>query len=293
MMSERWPFFSIIIPTYERPAQLATCLAALARLEYPRECFEVIVINDGGIDTLESVMEKFRELIDVRLLRQGNAGPAAARNFGATPARGDFLAFTDNDCAPDAGWLCTFAARFTQTPDHIIGGRTFNALHENLCSETSQLIIETVYSHFNADADDARFFASNNFAMPAQRFREIGGFNATFIASEDRELCDRWLASGLRMTYASEAIIHHAHDLTLRSLWRQHFGYGRGARRFHQARTLRGSKPFKPDGIFYLKMLRAAASQTRKTRAVRLSALLLWSQLANIAGFLTEKYQSR
>ena len=40
--------FSVIIPTYERPAELSRCLAALCELSYSREQFEVIVVNDGG-----------------------------------------------------------------------------------------------------------------------------------------------------------------------------------------------------------------------------------------------------
>jgi glycosyltransferase involved in cell wall biosynthesis len=292
-MEDSPPTFSIIVPTYERPAQLAMCLSALARLDYPRECFEVIVVDDGSAKSPDDVVKEFRELMDVRLFSQRNAGPAAARNFGATHARGDFLAFTDDDCAPDSQWLRAFAAHFIKTPDRIIGGRTFNALPQNLCSETSQLIIEVVYSHFNANADDARFFASNNLALPLRRFREMGGFNAAFITSEDRELCDRWLALGLRMTYAPDAVIRHAHTLTLRSLWHQHFAYGQGAQRFHQARTLRGHAPFKPDRVFYLKLFRAAASQTNKTRAMQLTALLLWSQIANAAGFLTARRKAK
>jgi glycosyltransferase involved in cell wall biosynthesis len=286
MMKDRPPSFSIIIPTYERPAQFATCLSALSRLDYPRASFEVIVVDDGSTQSPDNVVKEFRELMDVRLFSQPNTGPAAARNFGATHARFDFLAFTDDDCAPDSRWLRALAAHFSKTPDRIIGGRTLNALPQNICSETSQLIIEVVYSHFNNDADAARFFASNNLALPLKRFREMGGFNATFITSEDRELCDRWLTLGQRMTYAPDAVIRHAHALTPRSLWHQHFAYGQGAGRFHRARTLRGHAPFKPDRVFYLKLLRAAASQRNKIRAMQLTILLLWSQIANVAGFL-------
>jgi glycosyltransferase involved in cell wall biosynthesis len=285
------PFFSIIIPTYERPSQLATCLQSLAQLDYPFERFEVVIVDDGGVQSLESVIEQFRGRLDVRLFTQKNTGPAGARNFGAESARGTFLAFTDDDCAPDARWLRALSSYFDRTPERLIGGRTLNALSLNPYSETSQMIIEVVYAHFNADPNDARFFASNNFALPAERFREMKGFDKSFTTSEDREFCDRWLSRGFRMTYAPEATIYHAHDLTLSALWRQHFAYGRGALRFHRARSANGKGRFKPDLDFYLKLLRAAASHAPKTRAVQLTALLLWSQLANAAGFFYEKYQ--
>ncbi len=292
LKEEALPFFSIVVPTYERPAQLSTCLAALARLDYPRDSFEVIVVDDGSADAPAGVVARFGELMDLKLYSQRNAGPAAARNFGASHARGEFLAFTDDDCAPDPFWLRAFASSFESKPQHIVGGRTLNALPRNLYAETSQTIIEVVYSHFNADPEDARFFASNNFAVPAAGFRELRGFDESFRTSEDREICDRWLSKGLRLAYAPEAVVHHAHPLTLRTLWRQHFGYGRGAWRFHSARAARGHAPFKPDRDFYLKLLRAPASHAPKTRAAKLTALLLWTQLANTAGFFYERRQS-
>jgi len=285
------PFFSIIIPTYERPLQLATCLQALTRQNYPAEKFEVVVVDDGGAQSLENIIEEFDGRLDLKSLRQQNTGPAGARNYGASHARGEFLAFTDDDCAPDRDWLRALSSYFNKTPDRLTGGRTLNALSLNPYSETSQLIIEVVYEHFNRDPNEARFFASNNLAVSAQRFHEMGGFNRSFTTSEDREFCDRWLARGLSMTYAPEAIIYHAHELTLAALWRQHFAYGRGALRFHRARNANGHGRFKPDSGFYRKLFHASASQTPMTRAVQLTTLLFWSQLANAAGFFYEKYQ--
>ena len=80
-------------------------------------------------------------------------------------ARGEFLAFTDDDCESDAGWLRALAQRLAQTPDRIVGGRTINALRTNPYSETSQTIIDVAYAHFNRDGSDAYFFASNNLTL--------------------------------------------------------------------------------------------------------------------------------
>src|ERR1043165_5810022 len=158
------PSFSIIIPTYSRPAALTACLEAIALLDYPRDRFEVIVVDDGSPTPAEQVVASFSSRFSVRSLRQERAGPAAARNLAATCARGDFLAFTDDDCLPDRDWLRIFARHFAAHPDYLIGGRTLNALPDNLCSATSQAVIDVVYQHFNL-GEDALFFASNNFAV--------------------------------------------------------------------------------------------------------------------------------
>src|SRR5687767_5128657 len=106
-------FFSIIIPTYARPKQLAVCLEAIARLNYPRDRFEVIVVDDGSESPPEHVVKSFSERLSLTLLAQPNSGPASARNTGAWEAKGEFLAFVDDDCAPDAGWLRGLEAHLT------------------------------------------------------------------------------------------------------------------------------------------------------------------------------------
>lgn len=287
------PFFSIIIPTYLRAAQLASCLEAIARLDYPRPLFEVIVVDDGGHAPLGEMIASFGSRIDVRLLTQQHGGPSAARNTGAACAIGDFFVFTDDDCLPERNWLRAYAARFTATPDALVGGRTLNALSDNLYSATSQAIIEVVYEHFNTSTG-ALFFASNNFAVPARRFHEVGRFDEKFITSEDREFCDRWAHQGYRMIYAPEALNYHAHPLTLRTLWRQHFGYGRGAFSFHRARHLRyGARP-SPDRSFYLKLLSyPSVTEKGRRRALVLTALVCWTQLASSAGFAWEMITRR
>lgn len=282
------PIFSIVIPTYNRPAQLTVCLQACARLDYPRDRFEVIVVDDGGATPLDAVVARFHGMLAIKLLRQENAGPAAARNRGVSEARGEFLAFTDDDCAPESNWLRALASQFVASPDCAVGGQTLNALAHNIYSGASQLLISYLFSYYNAVPRAARFFPSNNLAFPAERFRAIGGFDVTYprAAGEDRELCDRWLHCGYRMVYVEEAVVRHAHDLTFRTFLRQHFHYGCGAFCFHRIRARRGLHRIKVEPLsFYIKMLRFPFVSTRGLRAPSLMLLLVVAQVANAAGF--------
>ncbi len=288
------PFFSIIVPTYARPRQLAACLEAISNLDYPRERFEVIVVDDGG-ETSPEVINPFCQRINVILLAQPHAGPAAARNTGADRAVGEFLAFTDDDCAPSPDWLQTLAARFAQTPDHAIGGQPLNALPRNLYSTASQLLVDYLYAYYNAVPGGAAMFTSNNLALPADIFRAVSGFDTTFplAAGEDRELCDRWRHCGYPMTYAPEALVHHAHALTLRSFWRQHFNYGRSAFHFHRLRARRNQTEINIEPLaFYLNLLRHPFSRARGCRGFLLAVLFAVSQLANTMGFFNERIRS-
>lgn len=297
------PFFSIIIPTYNRPERLGECLQALAQLDYPRDRFEVIVVDDGSQVPLDSVVATFQSEIELVLLRQANAGPAAARNYGAQQAKGEFFAFTDDDCKPTANWLRVLAERFREVSGAMIGGHTVNALPDNLYATASQILIDYIYRYYNANPDRAYFLASNNIAVPAECFRVLGGFDTSFplAAAEDREWCDRWLKCGYPMIYAPEAKVYHAHHLTLSTFWRQHFGYGRGAFSFHKVRSrslrLETSQSviqqIKVEPLsFYFNLLTYPFVQKSSQPPLLLTVLLFLSQLANTVGFFLEANQA-
>jgi glycosyltransferase involved in cell wall biosynthesis len=290
-MKQEKPFFSIIVPTFNRPAQLATCLESLACLDYPLDRFEVIVADDGSQTRLETLVASFSNRLDIVLARQPHSGPAIARNKGAAQAKGDLLAFTDDDCTPAADWLKTLAARFTETPDIMIGGRTLNVHLDNPYSTASDLLIRYLYAHYNRNPDQAGFFTSNNLTVPKGRFRQLGGFDMSFprAGAEDREFCERWLRHGFRMTYAPEVLIYHAHRLTLHSFCGQQFNYGRGAFRFHKLRARHRFHHLKIErSSFYVNVLRYPFSEIRDTKKLLFLALIVLSQGANAAGFLWE-----
>ena len=289
-MEQKIPFFSIIIPTYNRPEKLADCLESLSHLDYPCDQFEVIVVDDGSKTSLQHVVGCFSDQLDVTLLTQTNAGPAAARNAGAKRAKGEFLVFMDDDCTPFPDWLRKLANRFAEIPDHAIGGRTLNALVENLYSTASQNLLNAGYAYYNPIPGQASFFASNNLTVPAAHFRSIGGFDVTFKTSEDRDFCDRWRHHGLQMTYAPEILINHSHPLNLCLFWRQHFNYGRGAYRYHQARSRRGTGRFRPSPTFYMSLFFNSLMKEQKRRAVWMKMLLVISQVANAMGFFCEAF---
>lgn len=288
------PFFSVIIPTYNRPERLANCLGAIALLDYPRDRFEVIVVDDGSKTPLDSVVEPLKDKINIKLLRQTNAGPAAARNAGAEVAQGEFLAFTDDDCQPTSDWLTQFARGFTNAPEAMIGGKTINALDNNPFSTASQKLIDYLYEYYNPAKGKDAFFASNNIAMPKANFNALNGFDVSFplAAAEDRDFCARWNQQ-YPMLYIKEAQVNHYHQLSLASFWKQHFGYGRGAFCFHQLRSQRVAKEIEVEPLsFYFDLLTYPFSQASKQPKLLISSLFFVSQVANVAGFFWERFNS-
>ena len=284
------PDVSVIITTYRRLQQLARVLKMLAQQDYPKDRFEVIVVNDGGAQPLDTVVTPFERDLQIRLIFQENAGPGAGRNAGFQHARGAVIAFTDDDCEPAPGWLTALKRGSDSHPDSLLGGRTVSGLPRELCSTAQQLIQDIVYDFYNADAGNARFFASNNMALSAAGFRSIGGFDARFrIASEDRDLCERWQRAGRHMVYVPSAVIHHFHRLNLAGFVRQYFRYGRGAARFHRENLRRGSTGLWDNSGLHRNWRAWLFRPWREEsgfRAMAFMALLLVWQAANLAGFL-------
>lgn len=289
-MNKDRPFFTIVIPTYNRPERLVNCLKAISKLDYPRDRFEVIVVDDGSKTPLNRAILS-PDRINLKLIRQENAGPAAARNRGAAEAKGEFLAFTDDDCQPTADWLTKFADSFATSPQAMLGGKTINALSSNPYSTASQQLIDYLYEYYNPAKGKEAFFASNNIAMPTANFKDLNGFDISFplAAAEDRDFCDRWNKK-YSMVYVPEARVEHYHHLSLTAFWKQHFGYGRGAFCFHQIRSRRRTTEIEVEPLsFYFDLLLYPFSQAAVESKVLISGLFLVSQVANVAGFFWEK----
>lgn len=289
--------FSIIIPTFNRPDALFTCLEHVARLGYPTSGFEVIVVDDGSDFCLDGVVKVWKNRLNLTVLRQENSGPATARNTGARHARGTYLAFVDDDCMPDKTWLTRLEARLKKNPDALVGGKTVNTLTSNLFAQASQQIVTFLYGYFQTCQSIMPFFTANNMVVPARKFRDMGGFNTTFpmAAAEDREFCSHWLFSGGAMAYEPEAVMGHAHLLTLTSYFRQHFNYGRGGFLYNRIQKQRRGMPLKiaPLSFYTALLLFPKTGQGHPIKKGLISVLIFLSQFATFLGFFYEGHRQK
>jgi len=194
-------FFSVVIPTYKRPQSLGECLNCLAHYFEPgvQENFgywiEVIVTDDGLDDSS-------REFVARRypwcMYTEGpKRGPAANRNHGARQASGDWIAFTDDDCLPQPGWIETFARHADQ--------------HDVLEGQTSPADCRTRLDQECPVNQTGGYLWSCNFAIRRELFHQLGGFNENFptAAMEDVELNRRINKARLRRLFLPMAEVKH------------------------------------------------------------------------------------
>jgi GT2 family glycosyltransferase len=280
---------SVIIPTNRSSEVLAPCLQALASQTMALGRFEVLVVNDGATHDLSALATRSLERgLRLRVLDVPHGGPGPARNRGAAAAAGELLVFTDDDCVPEPGWLDAFAAAALHDHGALLGGRVFNLLPHRAGSEASQVLVDFLYDHYNRDPRDARFFTSNNIAAHRDVFIGHGGFDPSFVlsAGEDRDLCARWRERGGRLVYVPEARVGHAHDLTVKRFWKQHFRYGKGAATYWQARRRQNAAGLTVEPPrFYWDLMRYPLQHRRFPGSIVSLFLIGLSQVANALGF--------
>jgi GT2 family glycosyltransferase len=285
------PTFSVVVPTHDRPDALERCIEALARQTYPLRDFEVIVCDDGSAFPVAPSVSARERRLRLTVIRQANAGPAAARNAGAGRARGRFLAFTDDDCVPAPDWLARLAMRFSQEPSLLLGGAVVNALDDDPYATTTQLIQTFRYEYYERHTAARRLFSTSNLAVATDRFAQLGGFSETFdrAAGEDYDFCDRWLHAGLGTALAPEAVVRHSHALSLPAFCRQHFGYGRALLRVRQRMARRAGARLKSEALgFYVSLVLYPLRRKLGVRGWLCAALVALSQAMTLAGAVRE-----
>jgi len=122
------PFVSIVVPTFNRVNQLKKCIALLLAQDYPKERFEIIIINDGSSDATEEYLRQL-SLVEKRIRYKTipNSGYSVVRNTGFRLARGEIIASLDDDCEVERDWLKTIVLTFQLYPSAAaVGGSVVN-----------------------------------------------------------------------------------------------------------------------------------------------------------------------
>jgi lipopolysaccharide/colanic/teichoic acid biosynthesis glycosyltransferase/glycosyltransferase involved in cell wall biosynthesis len=213
---------SVIIPAYNAEDTLRDCLAALQNQSLARDQYEIIVVDDGSTDRTAEIARQHK----VRLIRQPNAGPAAARNQGAQAARGEVLLFTDADCEPLSDWIERMTEPFCD-PDIVGAKGVYKTRQRELVARFVQQEYEDKYARlFRQERID--FVDTYSAAYRRDVFLANGGFDTLFPTAsvEDQEFSFRLARKGYRLVFVSQAAVYHRHDTTLGEYWQRKFGIG-------------------------------------------------------------------
>jgi GT2 family glycosyltransferase len=195
------PEISVVIPTRDRETRLAFALEALAEQTLDPTRFEVIVAR--APDGAQGPLTEAPPGLNVTFLRCETPGPAAQRNAGWRAADGRLIAFTDDDCRPDADWLERLLAA-ESGPDAILQGQTVSDPQE-------RHLLHGFARSMEVDELDA-WAPTCNIAYPRVLLERVGGFDESFTDAwgEDTDLALRAIATGAQQRFVGDAIVRHA-----------------------------------------------------------------------------------
>ncbi len=208
---------SVIIPVYNDQTGLDSCLAALAVQTYPRDHYEVIVVDNASNPRIK-LRPAFSHF--ARLVVCLAPGSYAARNAGIAAAHGEVLAFTDADCNPDKDWISAgVAALESEEGRCIVGGEVALALSEEPTAvERYQYLVG--FSQ-RKNIEDRGFTATANLFATKDQIEEIGLFHESLLSGGDREWCWRAAKLGFAVKYVPRAIVNTTPRKSLSSAFRQ------------------------------------------------------------------------
>ncbi|WP_345281301.1 glycosyltransferase family 2 protein [Kitasatospora albolonga] len=310
------PRVSVVIATHDRPEPLRQCLDSLLRIDSPR--YEVLVVDNApaGDDAHALIRERYAGR--VRYLREPVAGLARAHNLGLAAARGELVAFTDDDTLVDRNWLAALTAAFDDdartgcvtglilpaelaTPAQLALHRQ-GGYDKGFAGRRHALDLPSADPLFPFTA--GRFGSGANMAFRTGLLRALGGFDPATGAGTPAHGGDDLLAffrivnSGLVLDYRPDAIIWHRHRRTDEALPAQLYGYGAGLGAYLAAavsadpRLLPALVRRLPGG------LRQALGQARNRTTVqgehstRLTLLELSGMLYGPLGYLRSQHQA-
>lgn len=229
-MSE--PLVSVVVSTYNRPDRLERMLDGLRVQTLPAERFEVVVVDNGSTGAATgAVLERAasRPGLQLRSTRhEPTLGPAGGRNSGWRLARAPLVAFTDDDCRPDPGWLAAGLRAHFERPAAVIQGATR--------PDPGELADDGPLSRtVLVDSLGPQYEACNIF-YPRELLEALGGFDERFgaiPAGEDTDLAWRAIEGGAPTAFASDAVVYHAIErLGAVGMLRFAGRWGRGVRVF-------------------------------------------------------------
>lgn len=204
------PKVSVIIPSYNAEAYIEEALASVRAQTLPD--VEVVLVDDGSRDRTVQVAQRFLGAMDLRILEQANAGPAAARNFGIRSARADYCAFLDSDdlMVPE---------RLAAQVQVLDADEEISLVHTDLQTFNEGGVVHATRRAFSDPCGGRvldrllldNFITTSTVMARKSRLLEAGLFNVGRRVSEDYEL---WLKMSQRwpIAYLEQALTRYRYS---------------------------------------------------------------------------------
>lgn len=223
--------YSIIIAVYNRIGEVKELLSSAERLDFDRDKFEFLFVDDGSKDGFQDFLKNYQSAtgLKTRSIYQENKGPGEARNNGMRNSEGQYFIFVDSDCMFPTNWL--------RTIDTVVQENSFEAFGgPDTCHDSFSPLLKAInYSMTSiigtggtrgSKKSVAKFYPrSFNMGIHRKVFEDIGGMNK-LRHGQDMDFSQRIYDAGYKVGLVADAYVYHKRRTSLSKFYRQIFNWG-------------------------------------------------------------------
>jgi len=220
------PYFSIIVPVYNRRDEVQDLLRSLA--EQSENDFEVLIVEDGSTEPCRDIVEEYSERVNARYFYKDNEGRSLARNYGIERANGEYFIFFDSDCVIPRDYIKTLTARLKEHYVPCFGGP--DAAHDSFTDVQKAINFSMTAFLTTGGIRGGKVqmekFVPRSFNMGYSRevWQKVGGFREMF--SEDIDMSTRIRKAGFEIALIRDAYVYHKRRVDLKKFSRQTYVFG-------------------------------------------------------------------
>ena len=220
------PYFSVIIPVYNRVDEVRDLLESLSAQTLRN--FEVIIVEDGSTLPCKEVADAYADKLDIKYFHKPNEGRSIARNFGIEHASGEYFVFFDSDCVIPPRYFEILTSELGQNYADCFGGP--DAAHSSF-SDVQKAINFSMTSFLTTGGIRGgkiklEKFVPRSFNMGYSRkvWETVGGFREMF--SEDIDMSTRIRQAGFSIALIREAFVYHKRRISMKLFFKQVYVFG-------------------------------------------------------------------
>lgn len=220
--------FSFIIPVYNRPQEIKELLDSFVKLNFT-DPFEIVIVEDGSTKTSKSIVDSFKQTLNISYYFKDNSGPGDSRNYGMKKANGNYFLILDSDCILPPNYLNLVKENLTNEFTHCFGGPDsahpdFTNLQKAInFSMTSFITTGGVRGGTkNNESFEPRSF---NMGISKEAFEKTEGFG-NIHPGEDPDLSLRLRKLGYSTKLIPEAVVYHKRRLSWSKFYHQVYKFG-------------------------------------------------------------------
>ena len=216
---------SLIICTYNREKYIRPLLESIAKNDYPKTDYEIVLVDNNCTDNTREVCEQFvaaNPEVTLRYVVESEQGLSAARNKGIKESKGDIIIYVDDDALVDSDYIRIYAEHFAANPDTMAAGGPIEPLYETeepswMSPYTKALLTAWMnYGDKVREYPNGRFPGGGNAAYRKEVFDRVGLFNTELgrkgnllLASEEKDIFDKMKALEMKVLYLPTPVLHH------------------------------------------------------------------------------------